>query len=226
MSRSAAVVKRVQYAALPYRLMGRSGTEVMLVTSRDTRRWIIPKGWPQKGRAPHHSAAREAFEEAGVEGVIDSRPVGTFPYQKRLKNGGVVDCEVEVYALRVLRQSKRWAGKRRAPGQVGVRAGSSRNSAGAQAEHDHPPLGAEVGRLRQALAARAFARPVAGSQQGFIPAARPARTHRAAAAIHAAAAGRDRRRYPTPPADARRGRAPGDDGDRSRASHPARRVRA
>ena len=108
MSRSAAVVKRVQYAALPYRLMGRSRTEVMLVTSRDTRRWIIPKGWPQKGRAPHHSAAREAFEEAGVEGVIDSRPVGTFPYQKRLKNGGVVDCEVEVYALRVLRQSKRW----------------------------------------------------------------------------------------------------------------------
>ena len=108
MSRSAAVVKRVQYAALPYRLMGRSGTEVMLVTSRDTRRWIIPKGWPQKGRAPHHSAAREAFEEAGVEGVIDSRPVGTFPYQKRLKNGGVVNCEVEVYALRVLRQSKRW----------------------------------------------------------------------------------------------------------------------
>ena len=62
MSRSAAVVKRVQYAALPYRLMGRSGTEVMLVTSRDTRRWIIPKGWPQKGRAPHHSAARDAFE--------------------------------------------------------------------------------------------------------------------------------------------------------------------
>jgi 8-oxo-dGTP pyrophosphatase MutT (NUDIX family) len=113
MSRSAAIVKRVQYAALPYRLMGRSRTEVMLVTSRDTRRWIIPKGWPQKGRAPHHSAAREAFEEAGVEGVIDSRPVGTF-YQKRLKNGGVVDCEVEVYALRAATEQA-VAGKRRAP---------------------------------------------------------------------------------------------------------------
>ena len=145
MSRSAAAAKRVQYAALPYRLMGKSRTEVMLVTSLGTRRWIIPKGWPQKGRAPHHSAAREAFEEAGVEGVIDSRSVGSFPYQKRLKNGGVVDCEVEVYALRVLRQSKQWPGKRRAPGQVGVRQGSRRNGAGAQAEHAHPPLGAEVG---------------------------------------------------------------------------------
>jgi 8-oxo-dGTP pyrophosphatase MutT (NUDIX family) len=108
MSRSAAVAKRVQYAALPYRLMGKSRTEVMLVTSLGTRRWIIPKGWPQKGRAPHHSAAREAFEEAGVEGVIHRRSVGSFPYQKRLKNGGVVDCEVAVYALRVLRQSKQW----------------------------------------------------------------------------------------------------------------------
>jgi 8-oxo-dGTP pyrophosphatase MutT (NUDIX family) len=108
MSRSAAVAKRVQYAALPYRLMGKSRTEVMLITSLGTRRWIIPKGWPQKGRAPHHSAAREAFEEAGVEGVVHRRSVGSFPYQKRLKNGGVVDCEVEVYALRVLRQSKQW----------------------------------------------------------------------------------------------------------------------
>ena len=108
MSCPAAVAKRVQYAALPYRLMGKSRTEVMLVTSRGRQRWIIPKGWPQKGRAPHHSAAREAFEEAGVVGVVDSRSVGSFPYQKRLKNGGVIDCEVEVYALRVLRQSKQW----------------------------------------------------------------------------------------------------------------------
>jgi len=143
MSRSAAVAKRVQYAALPYRLMGKSRTEVMLVTSLGTRRWIIPKGWPQKGRAPHHSAAREAFEEAGVEGVIHRRSVGSFPYQKRLKNGGVVDCEVESAAAK-----QAVAGKRRAPGQVGVHQGSRRNGAGAQAEHNHPPLGTQVRRLR------------------------------------------------------------------------------
>jgi NUDIX domain len=69
MRRSSGVAgaKRVQYAALPYRLSGRSRTEVMLVTSRGTQRWIIPKGWPQRGRAPHDSAAREAFEEAGID---------------------------------------------------------------------------------------------------------------------------------------------------------------
>src|SRR5262249_33662947 len=42
--------------------------EFMLVTSRETRRWIIPKGWPKRGKSPYRSAAREAFEEAGVIG--------------------------------------------------------------------------------------------------------------------------------------------------------------
>jgi 8-oxo-dGTP pyrophosphatase MutT (NUDIX family) len=65
-------------------------TEVLLVTSRDTRRWIIPKGWPQKGKAPHRAAAREAFEEAGVVGAVGRRPVGSFAYEKRFKNGRVV----------------------------------------------------------------------------------------------------------------------------------------
>jgi 8-oxo-dGTP pyrophosphatase MutT (NUDIX family) len=78
----------------------------MLVTSRETQRWIIPKGWPQRGRAPHDSAAREAFEE--VVGEIDRRSVGSFPYEKRLKNGGVVVCEVRVFPLKVTRQSKQW----------------------------------------------------------------------------------------------------------------------
>jgi 8-oxo-dGTP pyrophosphatase MutT (NUDIX family) len=103
--------KRVQYAALPYRLNGRSRTEVMLVTSRETQRWIIPKGWPQRGRAPHDSAAREAFEEAGVVGTVSRRTVGSFPCQKRLKNGAVVACEVHVFPLKVTRQSTQWPEK-------------------------------------------------------------------------------------------------------------------
>jgi len=45
----------------------------MLITSRDTRRWVIPKGWPKKGTSPRHSAAREAFEEAGVVGAVAKR---------------------------------------------------------------------------------------------------------------------------------------------------------
>jgi 8-oxo-dGTP pyrophosphatase MutT (NUDIX family) len=111
MSSSTTAAKRIQYAALPYRLRGASRTEVMLVTSRGTRRWIIPKGWPQKGKAPHNSAAREAFEEAGVVGAVGKRAVGSFPYQKRLKNGGVTVCEVHVFPLRVSRQSKEWPEK-------------------------------------------------------------------------------------------------------------------
>jgi 8-oxo-dGTP pyrophosphatase MutT (NUDIX family) len=110
-SSRAAGPRRVQYAALPYRLRGKSRTEVMLVTSRETQRWIIPKGWPQKGKAPHDSAAREAFEEAGVVGAVGKRSVGSFPYQKRLKNGVVTLCEVHVFTLRVRRQRKQWPEK-------------------------------------------------------------------------------------------------------------------
>ena len=104
-SSKAAGAKRVQYGALAYRLTDRSRTEVMLVTSRETQRWIIPKGWPQKGKAPYHLAAREAFEEAGIVGAVGRRSVGSFPYEKRLKNGGVVVCEVHVFPLKVTRQA-------------------------------------------------------------------------------------------------------------------------
>jgi len=83
----------------------------MLVTSRETRRWIIPKGWPKKGKSPHHSARREAFEEAGVVGAVAKRSVGSFSYEKRLKNGGAVVCEVRVFPLEVRRQNKRWPEK-------------------------------------------------------------------------------------------------------------------
>jgi 8-oxo-dGTP pyrophosphatase MutT (NUDIX family) len=108
----ASAAKRVQYAALPYRSSSRSRTEVMLVTSRETRRWIIPKGWPHKGKAPHYSAAREAFEEAGIVGAIATRSVGSFFYKKRLKAGHFVICEVHVFPLKVSRQTKQWPERR------------------------------------------------------------------------------------------------------------------
>src|SRR5215469_14784500 len=100
--------RRVQYAALPYRVNGSARAEVMLVTSRGTQRWIIPKGWPQRGKTPRQSAASEAFEEAGVVGAVGRRPIGSFSYRKRLKRGVVVDCEVRVFALKVKRQHKCW----------------------------------------------------------------------------------------------------------------------
>src|SRR5246500_2879443 len=109
--RKISAVRRVQYGALPYRLAAGSRPQFMLVTSRETRRWVIPKGWPKKGKSPQYSAAREAFEEAGVVGAVAKRPVGSFSYEKRLKNGAVVVCAVRVFALEVSRQSKQWPEK-------------------------------------------------------------------------------------------------------------------
>jgi len=100
--------RRLQYGALPYRVSSGSRAEFMLVTSRQTRRWVIPKGWPKKGKSPHRLAAREAFEEAGVTGAISRRSAGSFSYEKRLKNGGLIECEVRVFPLEVKRQSKQW----------------------------------------------------------------------------------------------------------------------
>jgi 8-oxo-dGTP pyrophosphatase MutT (NUDIX family) len=83
--------------------------EVLLVTTRQTKRWIIPKGWPIKGLKPAKSAAREAYEETGVRGVIRAKSIGTFTYDKRLDEDGIViPCEVKVFPLLVKRQSKTW----------------------------------------------------------------------------------------------------------------------
>jgi 8-oxo-dGTP pyrophosphatase MutT (NUDIX family) len=99
---------RVQHGALPYRV-GRDGAvEILLVTSRGTRRWIIPKGWPIKGLKPAKSAAREAYEEAGVRGAIGSKAIGSFVYDKGLEDGVTVPCEVGVFPLKVERQHKTW----------------------------------------------------------------------------------------------------------------------
>jgi 8-oxo-dGTP pyrophosphatase MutT (NUDIX family) len=96
---------------LPYRVSNGSGAKFMLVTSRETRRWIIPKGWPKKGQSPRRLAAREAFEEAGVIGAIGKRALGSFSYEKRLKNGKMIECKVRVFPLEVKRQRKQWPEK-------------------------------------------------------------------------------------------------------------------
>lgn len=70
--------KRSQYAALPYRVQRKDELYMLLVTSRDTGRWVIPKGWPIKNRKPHRAATLEAFEEAGVIGMAEKRPIGTY----------------------------------------------------------------------------------------------------------------------------------------------------
>jgi 8-oxo-dGTP pyrophosphatase MutT (NUDIX family) len=100
---------RVQYGALPYRETKAAGLEILLVTTRQSRRWIIPKGWPIKGLSGRGSAAREAYEEAGVRGTVGRKSIGTYIYSKLLDDIAVeVACEVHVYALRVRRREKAW----------------------------------------------------------------------------------------------------------------------
>ncbi len=98
---------RSQVAALPFRWNEAGQLSVFLVTSRDTHRWIVPKGWPIRGLKPHEAAAREAYEEAGLEGHASKRSLGRYTYEKRLDQG-VVPCEVDVYPLEVKRQMKRF----------------------------------------------------------------------------------------------------------------------
>lgn len=78
---------------------------VLLITSRGTGRWIIPKGWPMEGRTMPGAAAREAWEEAGVEGRIGHEEVGRYVYEKDQEGGFSIPIEVRVFMLHV----SRWA---------------------------------------------------------------------------------------------------------------------
>jgi 8-oxo-dGTP pyrophosphatase MutT (NUDIX family) len=91
---------RMQYGALCWR-QADDGVEVLLITSRDTGRWVIPKGWPIPGLAPEAAAAQEAWEEAGVSGVTNPLCIGRYGYQKCLSVTSTVPCAVAVYGMRV-----------------------------------------------------------------------------------------------------------------------------
>jgi len=101
----------LQVAALCWRFSPRHGVEVLLITSLNSKRWIIPKGWPEAELSPAENAAREAFEEAGVTGKISAEPVGSYHYLKEKKDGGGMPCTVDVFALAVTKQLDDWPEK-------------------------------------------------------------------------------------------------------------------
>lgn len=90
-----------QCGALCYRVTKSGKLKVLMITSRDSGRWLIPKGWPIKRRSLRKVAEQEAFEEAGVKGKIARKPIGSFRYVKDMGSKTDVLCEVEVYPLRV-----------------------------------------------------------------------------------------------------------------------------
>jgi uncharacterized protein Yka (UPF0111/DUF47 family)/8-oxo-dGTP pyrophosphatase MutT (NUDIX family) len=97
-----------QYAALPYRTDAQGKLEILLITSKERRRWVIPKGNPISAFRNYETAAREAFEEAGVEGGIAPEPIGSFRYLKRRRAGPDVPAMVTVFPMLVTRQLARW----------------------------------------------------------------------------------------------------------------------
>ncbi len=97
-----------QFGALPWRRNRSGEIEVLLVTTRSTGRWILPRGWPVKAKTPAETAAREAFEEAGVIGSVDPRPIGEYSYVKTLADGSENDCLVTLFSLQVRGTLVQW----------------------------------------------------------------------------------------------------------------------
>ena len=102
-------------AALCWR-QSRKGLRILLITSRDSGRWVIPKGWTMRNRTDPEAAAREAYEEAGLRGVISERSIGIYTYAKVLGPGRSVLCAVKVFPLEVREMLKKYpeTGQRRA----------------------------------------------------------------------------------------------------------------
>jgi 8-oxo-dGTP pyrophosphatase MutT (NUDIX family) len=104
-------VPHVQVAALPWRTGLDGKMEILLVTSRDTGRWILPKGWPEGGETLAQSALREAQEEAGISGKIRKESVGYYYYDKRLETGLAKRCIVQVFPIEVTELTEDWPEK-------------------------------------------------------------------------------------------------------------------
>ncbi len=105
--RKEAPTPRRQVAALPYRVNAFGVVEILIVTSRETGRFIIPKGWPMKGLADTKSAATEAFEEAGVIGKARNKPIGAYTYWKRFQSSFEL-VSVDVYPIEVQKSQDVW----------------------------------------------------------------------------------------------------------------------
>ena len=97
-----------QIAALPYTTAADGSMQILLITSRDTGRWVIPKGNRMKGLAGHRAAELEAYEEAGIQGIACPARIGRYRYDKRRRKGGSREAMVDVFPLAVTRHLTHW----------------------------------------------------------------------------------------------------------------------
>jgi 8-oxo-dGTP pyrophosphatase MutT (NUDIX family) len=96
------------YGVVPVRRSADRSLKVLLITSRETRRWVVPRGNPIPGKGRVESAAQEAFEEAGLLGRIEPVPLGRYRYDKRRRDGSVVAAEVDLFRMEVESVADRW----------------------------------------------------------------------------------------------------------------------
>ena len=97
-----------QIAALPVQWDKNGKLRVLMVTSRDRGRWVMPKGWQMDGKKPWRAAEIEALEEAGAVGFISDTAIGHYHYDKRLNDGKKIPCRVTLYPMVVEKLKRRW----------------------------------------------------------------------------------------------------------------------
>ncbi|MGV2129447.1 NUDIX hydrolase [Agrobacterium vitis] len=138
-----------QYAAICVRRAtgAENVVEVLLITSRDTGRWVIPKGWGMAKKKPHEVAREEAWEEAGVRGQVRKKPLGYYTYVKKLRGDGLVISLVQVHLLNVCELEQDYPEK----GQRDLRWFSPEEAAAAV---DEPELSTLLGQVRRLAAGR------------------------------------------------------------------------
>lgn len=117
---------RTQFGALCYRIR-QDKVQILLITSRARKRWIVPKGWPMDKTTPAQAAATEAYEEAGVEGKILPICLGIYSRTEGLVKGDL-PCVVALFPLKVKRvrssypemkqRQRKWFSQKKAAGLV------------------------------------------------------------------------------------------------------------
>jgi 8-oxo-dGTP pyrophosphatase MutT (NUDIX family) len=98
----------LQYGVIACRTREAGAVEVLLITSRDTRRWVVPRGNSVPGLSPAQSAALEAWEEAGIHGAILGGEIGAYRYEKRRRDGSATPARVHLFLLAVTEELDRW----------------------------------------------------------------------------------------------------------------------
>ncbi len=100
-----------QYGVIAVRRTADGAVEVLLITSRDTGRWVVPRGNPIAGKSPGESAAQEAYEEAGIIGPVGTEAIGSYTYEKRRRLRSAVPAVVHLFRMDVAEERDEWPEK-------------------------------------------------------------------------------------------------------------------